>query len=85
MSTEASKSTTKFEEDIEIPDRIERSSTDILEALASTVGKDYTAPHYRSVSALEKVYKKRKGMLCRKVLIIKLSTIFYLLLVDFNF
>jgi len=47
MSTEASKSTTKFEEEIEIPDRIERSPTDILEALASTVGKDYTAPHYR--------------------------------------
>jgi len=33
--------------EIVIPPRIERSPTDILEALASTVGKDYTAPHYK--------------------------------------
>lgn len=33
--------------DIVIPARVERGPTDILEALASTVGKDYTAPHYR--------------------------------------
>ena len=30
-----------------IPPRVERGPTDILEALASTVGKDFTAPHYR--------------------------------------
>ena len=30
-----------------IPARVERGPTDILEALASTVGKDFTAPHYR--------------------------------------
>lgn len=35
------------EEHIEIPNRIERSSTDILQALASTVGRDPTAPHYK--------------------------------------
>ena len=33
--------------EIVIPPRIERSSTDILSALAGTVGKDLTAPHYR--------------------------------------
>eukprot|EP00092_Neocalanus_flemingeri_P030928 GFUD01033590.1.p1 GENE.GFUD01033590.1~~GFUD01033590.1.p1 ORF type:complete len:656 (+),score=179.52 GFUD01033590.1:65-2032(+) len=32
---------------IVIPPRIERGPTDLLEALASTVGKDHTAPHYR--------------------------------------
>ena len=32
---------------IVIPPRVERGPTDILEALAGTVGKDYTAPHYR--------------------------------------
>ena len=32
---------------IEIPARVERGPTDILEALAGTVGKDFTAPHYR--------------------------------------
>ena len=32
---------------IEIPAMVERGPTDILEALASTVGKDFTAPHYR--------------------------------------
>ena len=30
-----------------IPARVERGPTDILEALAGTVGKDFTAPHYR--------------------------------------
>jgi len=34
-------------EEIKIPNRIERSPTDILRALADTVQKDYTAPHYR--------------------------------------
>ncbi|ODN00431.1 Protein PTCD3, mitochondrial [Orchesella cincta] len=34
-------------ESIKIPQRIERGPTDILKALASTVGRDYTAPHYR--------------------------------------
>ncbi|XP_046430960.1 protein PTCD3 homolog, mitochondrial [Neodiprion fabricii] len=32
---------------IEIPKRIERGPTDILRALASTVGKDPTAPHFK--------------------------------------
>lgn len=35
------------EEHIEIPNRIERSPTDLLQALASTVGRDPTAPHYK--------------------------------------
>ncbi|KAH8407623.1 hypothetical protein KR222_008248 [Zaprionus bogoriensis] len=34
-------------EHIEIPNRIERSPTDLLQALASTVGRDPTAPHYK--------------------------------------
>ncbi|XP_037956999.1 protein PTCD3 homolog, mitochondrial-like [Teleopsis dalmanni] len=34
-------------EEIEVPNRIHRSSTDILYALASTVGRDPTAPHYK--------------------------------------
>ncbi|XP_023243642.1 protein PTCD3 homolog, mitochondrial-like, partial [Centruroides sculpturatus] len=34
-------------DDIIIPERIERGPTDILKALASTVGRDYTAPHYK--------------------------------------
>ncbi|XP_067127711.1 small ribosomal subunit protein mS39 [Centruroides vittatus] len=34
-------------DDIIIPERIEREPTDILKALASTVGRDYTAPHYK--------------------------------------
>lgn len=46
MSTN-SETKTDAEEEIRIPDRIERTSTDILKALASTVGTDYTAPHYR--------------------------------------
>jgi len=33
--------------EIVIPPRIERGPTELLEALASTVSKDYTAPHYR--------------------------------------
>ena len=32
---------------IVIPARVERGPTEILEALAGTVGKDYSAPHYR--------------------------------------
>lgn len=32
---------------IEIPNRIERSPTDLLQALAATVGRDHTAPHYK--------------------------------------
>ena len=43
----SSETQTDTEEEIRIPDRIERTSTDILKALASTVGTDYTAPHYR--------------------------------------
>ncbi|XP_030371192.1 protein PTCD3 homolog, mitochondrial [Scaptodrosophila lebanonensis] len=39
--------TNSAEERIEIPKRIERSPTDILQALASTVGRDPTAPHYK--------------------------------------
>ncbi|CAO1403561.1 unnamed protein product [Diamesa tonsa] len=38
---------TTNEEQIEIPNRIERSSTDILRALSNTVGRDFTAPHYK--------------------------------------
>lgn len=34
-------------DDIIIPERIERGPTDILKALAATVGTDYTAPHYK--------------------------------------
>lgn len=33
--------------DIYIPNRIERSPTDILKALESTISRDYTAPHYK--------------------------------------
>ncbi|XP_043643387.1 protein PTCD3 homolog, mitochondrial [Drosophila teissieri] len=32
---------------IEIPNRIERSPTDLLQALAGTVARDHTAPHYK--------------------------------------
>ena len=35
------------EEEIVISDRIPRVPTDILTALASTVGTDYTGPHYK--------------------------------------
>ncbi|XP_017001140.2 small ribosomal subunit protein mS39 [Drosophila takahashii] len=35
------------ESPIEIPNRIERSPTDLLQALAATVGRDHTAPHYK--------------------------------------
>ncbi|KAL5286782.1 PTCD3 family protein [Megaselia abdita] len=38
---------TEAAESIEIPNRIHRSPTAILEALASTVGRDPTAPHYK--------------------------------------
>lgn len=34
-------------QDIEIPKRIHRGPTDILKALASTVQRDFTAPHYK--------------------------------------
>lgn len=34
-------------EEIEIPNRIHRSPTDILRALSQTVGFDPTAPHYK--------------------------------------
>nr|CAD7201210.1 unnamed protein product [Timema douglasi] len=44
-NTVSNQSTTK--EDIIIPKRIHRGPTDILRALASTVGRDYTAPHYK--------------------------------------
>lgn len=33
--------------DIHVPNRIERSPTDILKALESTISRDYTAPHYK--------------------------------------
>ncbi|XP_076332444.1 small ribosomal subunit protein mS39 [Tachypleus tridentatus] len=35
------------EEEIVIPKRIPRGPTDILKALAATVGKDFTGPHYK--------------------------------------
>jgi len=47
LSTSNPLTTTSNSPDIVISPRIERGPTDILEALASTVGKDYTAPHYR--------------------------------------
>ncbi|KAF5280612.1 hypothetical protein FQA39_LY05260 [Lamprigera yunnana] len=34
-------------ENIEIPKRIQRGPTDILQALESTITRDYTAPHYK--------------------------------------
>lgn len=37
----------RSKDEIVIPKRIERSSTDILYALAATVGRDPTAPHYK--------------------------------------
>ena len=39
--------------EIVIPQRVERSPTDILDALASTVSRDYTAPHYKVLSNLQ--------------------------------
>ena len=33
--------------EVVIPPRVERGPTDILEALAGTVARDYTAPHYK--------------------------------------
>ncbi|XP_075165781.1 small ribosomal subunit protein mS39 [Haematobia irritans] len=47
MKTTALKHTTAAEEEIVIPNRIQRSPTAILEALSSTVGRDPTAPHYK--------------------------------------
>eukprot|EP00088_Acartia_fossae_P055076 TRINITY_DN6395_c0_g1_i4.p1 TRINITY_DN6395_c0_g1~~TRINITY_DN6395_c0_g1_i4.p1 ORF type:complete len:673 (-),score=144.76 TRINITY_DN6395_c0_g1_i4:54-2072(-) len=46
-AAESNPSSSTSEEVIEIPKRVERSHTDILKALASTVGTDYTAPLYR--------------------------------------
>ncbi|XP_034478061.1 protein PTCD3 homolog, mitochondrial [Drosophila innubila] len=46
-STHYTTAATPAEEHIEIPNRIERSPTDLLQALASTVGRDPTAPHYK--------------------------------------
>jgi len=40
-------SSSKRQQKIIVPSRIKREPTDILEAIASTVGKDYTAPHYK--------------------------------------
>ena len=42
-----SSSLNSSEASIVIPPRVERSPTDILEALASTVSRDYTAPDYK--------------------------------------
>ena len=39
--------TSTTEEQIVIPNRIQRSPTDILRALSATVGRDPTAPHYK--------------------------------------
>jgi pentatricopeptide repeat domain-containing protein 3 len=47
MARQASSASAGIEEEIVIPPRIERGPTDILRALASTVGTDFTAPHYR--------------------------------------
>jgi pentatricopeptide repeat domain-containing protein 3 len=47
MARQASSASAGKEEEIVIPPRIERGPTDILRALASTVGTDFTAPHYR--------------------------------------
>ena len=33
--------------EVVIPPRVERGPTDILKALAGTVARDYTAPHYK--------------------------------------
>lgn len=40
-------STTSGSEEIKIPNRIQRSPTDILRALSQTVGQDPTAAHYK--------------------------------------
>lgn len=40
-------SSTSGNEEIEIPNRIHRSPTDILKALSQTVGNDPTAAHYK--------------------------------------
>jgi len=40
-------SSKRAEEEIVVPDRIPRVPTDILTALASTVGTDYTGPHFK--------------------------------------
>lgn len=40
-------SSTSGNEEIEIPNRIHRSPTDILKALSQTVATDSTAPHYK--------------------------------------
>ena len=38
--------------EVVIPPRVERGPTDILEALAGTVSRDHTAPHYKVWSIL---------------------------------
>ncbi|KAH8401451.1 hypothetical protein KR009_005553 [Drosophila setifemur] len=45
--TTASSATPAEDAPIQIPNRIERSPTDLLQALAGTVGRDNTAPHYK--------------------------------------
>ncbi|KAM7346077.1 small ribosomal subunit protein mS39 [Cochliomyia hominivorax] len=47
IQTTRSVAATTTEEKIVIPQRIPRSSTDILQALSATVGRDPTAPHYK--------------------------------------
>ena len=47
-----SSSLNSSEASIVIPPRVERSPTDILEALASTVSRDYTAPDYKVLFSL---------------------------------
>ncbi|XP_028968730.1 protein PTCD3 homolog, mitochondrial [Galendromus occidentalis] len=47
LSTESKSSTA--EPEIVIPQRIPRGPTDILRALASTIHKDHTAPHYKFI------------------------------------
>ncbi|XP_013102419.2 small ribosomal subunit protein mS39 [Stomoxys calcitrans] len=47
MKSTAVSTAKSAEEEIVIPNRIQRSSTDILVALSATVGRDPTAPHYK--------------------------------------
>ena len=49
----SSSSLNSSEASIVIPQRVERSPTDILEALASTVSRDYTAPDYKVLFPLK--------------------------------
>lgn len=45
--TTASSAAPAEDSPIQIPNRIQRSPTDLLQALAGTVGRDSTAPHYK--------------------------------------